>query len=90
MVYNLGGGMKKSLITLATTGAFNSASANTNAQAPMSGDGKLTEKYYGNGLYCNQFTCRSDSRQLWNSVFEISRNGWINSLPKLGTGGGGR
>ncbi|MDE7023269.1 MAG: class II bacteriocin, partial [Ligilactobacillus sp.] len=46
--------------------------------------------YYGNGLYCNQFTCRSDSRQLWNSVFEISRNGWINSLPKLGTGGGGR
>mgnify|MGYP002512406818 CR=1 FL=1 len=48
------------------------------------------EKYYGNGLYCNQFTCRSDSRQLWNSVFEISRNGWINSLPKLGTGGGGR
>ena len=30
--------MKKSLITLATTGAFNSASANTNAQAPMIGD----------------------------------------------------
>ncbi|WP_371824316.1 leucocin A/sakacin P family class II bacteriocin [Ligilactobacillus murinus] len=56
----------------------------------MSGGGKLTEKYYGNGLYCDQFTCRSDSRQLWNSVFEISRNGWINSLPKLGTGGGGR
>lgn len=80
--------MKKSLITLATTGAFNSASANTNAQAPMSGGGKLTEKYYGNGLYCNQFTCHSDSRQLWNSVFEISRNVWINSLPKLGTGGG--
>lgn len=89
--------MKKSLITLATalaliitTSAFNSASANTNAQAPTSGGGKLTEKYYGNGLYCNQFTCCSDSRQLWNSVFEISRNGWINSLPKLGTGGGGR
>ena len=90
--------MKKSLVTLATTlvlitttGVFNSASANTNAQAPMSGGGgKLTEKYYGNGRYCNQFTCRSDSRQLWNSVFEISRNGWINSLPKLGTGGGGR
>lgn len=90
--------MKKSLVTLATTlvlitttGVFNSASANTNSQAPMSGGGgKLTEKYYGNGLYCNQFTCRSDSRQLWNSVFEISRNGWINSLPKLGTGGGGR
>ena len=38
--------MKKSLITLATTGAFNSASTNTNAQAPMSGGGKLTEKYY--------------------------------------------
>lgn len=41
-----GGEMKKSLITLATTGVFNSASTNTNAQAPMSGGGKLTEKYY--------------------------------------------
>lgn len=87
--------MKKLLLTLATasvflitTGDFDSASANTTAHLPITGGGgKLTEKYYGNGLYCNQFTCRADQKELWNSVFRISRDGWINSLPKLGTGG---
>ncbi len=88
--------MKKILVSLVTVlslvfvfGLYNTASASVSANAPIGAGttGRLPEKYYGNGLYCNQFTCRVDWNQARQSIGEISYRGWMNSLPKLGTGG---
>ncbi|MEY8661586.1 leucocin A/sakacin P family class II bacteriocin [Ligilactobacillus faecis] len=70
------------------TGLNSNAYASTTAQVPSGyGRTKLPEKYYGNGVYCNSFTCRVNWKQGWQSVREISYRGWMNGLPKLGTGG---
>ncbi|MEY8736498.1 leucocin A/sakacin P family class II bacteriocin [Lactobacillus sp. AN1001] len=88
--------MKKLLVSSVTVlslifvfGLCNTASASVSANAPIGAGttGPLPEKYYGNGVYCNQFTCRVNWIQGWQAVRDISYRGWMNSLPKLGTGG---
>ncbi|MEY8737897.1 class II bacteriocin [Lactobacillus sp. AN1001] len=82
--------MKKLLVSLVTVlslvfvfGLYNTASASVSANVPIGAGttGPLPEKYYANGLYCNQFTCRVDWNQAWNSIGRISVNGWVKHGP---------
>lgn len=76
-----------SLVLLTSFNSTASASVSANLPIGVGTTGKLPEKYYANGLYCNQFTCRVDWNQARQSIGEISYRGWMNGLPKLGTGG---
>lgn len=66
--------MKKTLVVLAVALTFgiissfdNTASASTFANVPASGGGNAGRyKYYGNGLYCNQFGCKVNWGQTWS------------------------
>ena len=67
--------VKKLLVTFVTllgfvfvAGLGNVASASVNetvANVPSTGGGSSQEKYYGNGVYCNEFTCRVDWERTW-------------------------
>jgi len=82
--------MEKLLFNLVTVvslvfvfGLYNTASASISANVPIGAGttGRLLEKYYANGLYCNQFTCRVNWNQAWNSIGRISVNGWVEHGP---------
>lgn len=76
-----------SLVFVTNLNSTASASVSANVPVGAGTTGKLPEKYYANGLYCNQFTCRVDWNQARQSIGEISYRGWMNGLSKLGTGG---